>query len=83
MQVSIINGYNYDVLVLENSGYQIKAQITTNSRVKSLKLEKRILENGFEPSMSFLKEKSVSKTTYEISESIIKEYGTKLTDYEI
>lgn len=84
MQVSIINGYNYDVLVLENSGYQIKAQITTNSRVKSLKMEKRILEeNGFDPSISLLKEKSVSKTTYEISESIIKEYGTKLTDYEI
>lgn len=83
MQVSIINGYNYDVLVLENSVYHIKAQITTNSRVKSLRLEKEILkENGFDPSTSMLKEKSVSKTTYEISESIIKEHGTKLKDYE-
>lgn len=83
MQVSIINGYNYDVLVLENSVYYIKAQITTNSRVKSLRLEKEILkENGFDPSTSMLKEKSVSKTTYEISESIIKEHGTKLKDYE-
>lgn len=77
MQRTFTDGYNYQILTLNDDGsYRVETIVTVTKRIRSKKDEVTVLnEYGLTPNTAVLREIGVNTVTYEFDDDLVKQYG--------